>query len=128
MPGMHRRRPAPSKRPRAPHRLRITGAAAFRSRSHLPVRTGERDVDTRNPTDPTGQRRSRVLEPADAIRTGYAFILPVLVLFVIFRIWPTINGFLLSFQDYRLTVTPPGWGSSTTDTCSRTISSGTACG
>ncbi len=35
-------------------------------------------------------------------RTGYGFILPVLVLFVIFRIWPTINGFLLSFQDYRL--------------------------
>jgi multiple sugar transport system permease protein len=37
-----------------------------------------------------------------ANRAGYAFILPILVLFVVFRIWPTINGFLLSFQDYRL--------------------------
>jgi multiple sugar transport system permease protein len=35
-------------------------------------------------------------------RVGYAFILPVLVLFVLFRIWPAINGFLLSFQDYQL--------------------------
>jgi multiple sugar transport system permease protein len=35
-------------------------------------------------------------------RVGYAFILPVLILFVLFRIWPAINGFLLSFQDYRL--------------------------
>ena len=33
---------------------------------------------------------------------GYLFILPVLVLFVVFRIWPAINGLLLSFQDYRI--------------------------
>ena len=33
---------------------------------------------------------------------GFMFILPVLVLFIAFRIWPTINGFLLSFQDYRI--------------------------
>jgi multiple sugar transport system permease protein len=35
-------------------------------------------------------------------RIGYAFVLPVLVLFIVFRIWPAINGFLLSFQDYRI--------------------------
>jgi multiple sugar transport system permease protein len=33
---------------------------------------------------------------------GFLFIMPALVLFLIFRIWPTINGFLLSFQDYRI--------------------------
>ncbi len=33
---------------------------------------------------------------------GLGFVLPVLVLFVIFRIWPAINGLLLSFQDYRI--------------------------
>jgi multiple sugar transport system permease protein len=33
---------------------------------------------------------------------GFLFILPSLVLFILFRIWPTINGFLLSFQDYRI--------------------------
>ncbi|MGH2562754.1 MAG: carbohydrate ABC transporter permease [Thermomicrobiales bacterium] len=33
---------------------------------------------------------------------GYAFILPMLVLFVVFRIWPAVWSFLLSFQDYRL--------------------------
>jgi len=35
-------------------------------------------------------------------RVGYGFIFPVLVLFIVFRIWPTINGFLLSFQYYRM--------------------------
>jgi multiple sugar transport system permease protein len=30
------------------------------------------------------------------------FILPVLVLFILFRIWPTIRGVILSFQDYRM--------------------------
>lgn len=33
---------------------------------------------------------------------GFLFILPTLVLFILFRIWPTINGLLLSFQDYRI--------------------------
>lgn len=33
---------------------------------------------------------------------GHAFVLPVLVLFIVFRIWPAINGLLLSFQDYRI--------------------------
>ena len=41
----------------------------------------------------------RRLEPH---RVGYAFILPVFLLFVFFRIWPSLHGFLLSFQDYRL--------------------------
>lgn len=27
---------------------------------------------------------------------------PVLILFILFRIWPAINGLLLSFQDYRI--------------------------
>jgi multiple sugar transport system permease protein len=35
-------------------------------------------------------------------RIGFAFVLPVLVLFIVFRIWPAINGLLLSFQDYRI--------------------------
>lgn len=38
----------------------------------------------------------------ESLRVGYAFILPVLVLFLVFRIWPAINGMLLSFQNYRL--------------------------
>jgi multiple sugar transport system permease protein len=29
-------------------------------------------------------------------------VLPILVLFVFFRVWPAINGLLLSFQDYRI--------------------------
>src|SRR5688500_967674 len=33
---------------------------------------------------------------------GFMFILPTLALFIVFRIWPTINGLLLSFQDYRI--------------------------
>lgn len=33
---------------------------------------------------------------------GFLFILPVLALFILFRIWPAINGLLLSFQDYRI--------------------------
>lgn len=33
---------------------------------------------------------------------GLGFVLPVFVLFVVFRIWPAINGLLLSFQDYRI--------------------------
>ncbi len=33
---------------------------------------------------------------------GFLFILPALALFIMFRIWPTIQGLLLSFQDYRI--------------------------
>ncbi len=54
-----------------------------------------------HPTTPVSGARAFWNRTA-ALRTGYGFILPVLVLFVTFRIWPTINGFLLSFQDYRL--------------------------
>lgn len=35
-------------------------------------------------------------------RVGLAFVLPVLVLFLIFRVWPAIDGMLLSFQDYKM--------------------------
>ncbi len=49
-----------------------------------------------HPKPPSLWRR---LEPH---RVGFAFILPVLILFLTFRIWPAINGLLLSFQDYRL--------------------------
>jgi multiple sugar transport system permease protein len=54
-----------------------------------------------HPTTPVSGARAFWNRTA-GLRTGYGFILPVLVLFVVFRIWPTINGFLLSFQDYRL--------------------------
>jgi multiple sugar transport system permease protein len=54
-----------------------------------------------HPTPPVSGARA-LWNRTDRLRTGYAFILPVLVLFVVFRIWPTINGLLLSFQDYRL--------------------------
>lgn len=53
------------------------------------------------PTAPVSGARA-FWNRTDRLRTGYGFVLPVLVLFVAFRIWPTINGFLLSFQDYRL--------------------------
>lgn len=33
---------------------------------------------------------------------GYLFIFPALALFIVFRIWPTAHGLLLSFQDYRI--------------------------
>jgi multiple sugar transport system permease protein len=35
-------------------------------------------------------------------RTGYAFVLPALVLFIIFRVGPTIAGLILSLMDYRI--------------------------
>lgn len=35
-------------------------------------------------------------------RIGYTFILPILIIFVVFRFGPTIAGFLLSLWDYRL--------------------------
>lgn len=31
---------------------------------------------------------------------GYAFILPLVALFAVFRLWPALNGFILSFQKY----------------------------
>ena len=53
------------------------------------------------PTRPVSGARA-LWNRTDSFRTGYAFILPVLALFIVFRIWPTINGVLLSFQDYKL--------------------------
>jgi multiple sugar transport system permease protein len=50
-------------------------------------------------TEPAWKRVWRQSAPH---RAGYAFILPVLILFLLFRVWPTINGLLLSFQDYRI--------------------------
>lgn len=35
-------------------------------------------------------------------RAAYAFILPVLILFLTFRVWPNIQAFIISFQDYRI--------------------------
>ncbi|KKB12637.1 sugar ABC transporter permease [Devosia geojensis] len=35
-------------------------------------------------------------------RAGYAFVLPALVLFIIFRIGPTLAGLVLSFMEYRI--------------------------
>lgn len=35
-------------------------------------------------------------------RVGYAFILPMVLLFAAFRLWPAGHGLLLSFQDYSL--------------------------
>lgn len=35
-------------------------------------------------------------------RMGYAFVLPALVLFIIFRVGPTVAGLILSFMDYRI--------------------------
>ena len=56
---------------------------------------------TTQPTQPVSATRA-LWNRTQPLRAGYAFILPVLVLFITFRIWPTINGFLLSFQDYQL--------------------------
>jgi multiple sugar transport system permease protein len=36
-------------------------------------------------------------------RAAYGFILPVLVLFLLFRVWPNVHAFIISFQDYRIT-------------------------
>lgn len=46
--------------------------------------------------------RSSFWRRTESHRIGYLFILPVLVLFILFRIWPTIHGVILSFQDYRI--------------------------
>ncbi|GLQ57963.1 carbohydrate ABC transporter permease [Devosia nitrariae] len=35
-------------------------------------------------------------------RVGFAFVLPALVLFIIFRIGPTLAGLVLSFMEYRI--------------------------
>jgi len=35
-------------------------------------------------------------------RWGYAFVAPFVIVFCIFNLWPTINTFLLAFQDVRL--------------------------
>jgi multiple sugar transport system permease protein len=43
----------------------------------------------------------RALTSRDA-RAGYAFVLPALVLFIIFRIGPTLAGLVLSFMEYRI--------------------------
>lgn len=58
-------------------------------------------IHATQPTRPVSGARA-FWNRTDALRTGYAFILPVLALFILFRIWPTVNGFLLSFQDYQL--------------------------
>lgn len=39
--------------------------------------------------------------------TGYLFILPGLVLFALFQIYPLYRGFILAFTDYRFMI--PGW-------------------
>ncbi|MGB3327621.1 MAG: sugar ABC transporter permease [Thermomicrobiales bacterium] len=44
----------------------------------------------------------RVWRQSAPHRAGFAFILPVLVLFLLFRVWPAIDGLLLSFQDFRM--------------------------
>ena len=49
---------------------------------------------------PGGASPPSLWRRTEKLRVGYAFVLPVLVLFIVFRIWPAINGFLLSFQDY----------------------------
>lgn len=36
-------------------------------------------------------------------RAAYAFILPVLILFLVFRVWPSLHAFAISFQDYQIT-------------------------
>lgn len=50
----------------------------------------------------TPTSRPSLWQRSERHRVGLAFILPVLVLFLLFRIWPAINGALLSFQDYKL--------------------------
>jgi multiple sugar transport system permease protein len=53
-------------------------------------------------TTTTTPQRSTLWRRLEPHRAGYLFILPMLVLFLLFRIWPTIQGVLLSFQDYRI--------------------------
>jgi len=43
-------------------------------------------------------------------RWGYAFVAPFIIVFCIFNLWPTINTFILAFQDVRLdNRTTPGF-------------------
>lgn len=46
-------------------------------------------------------RFSQTMRSREA-RIGYAFVLPALVLFIIFRVGPTLAGLVLSFMDYRI--------------------------
>jgi len=50
----------------------------------------------------TTSDRSTLWRRLEPHRVGFMFILPALVLFLLFRIWPTIHGVILSFQDYRM--------------------------
>lgn len=54
------------------------------------------------PQEVTESRARRWWRRSRETRIGYAFILPVLVIFVVFRFGPTIASFVLSFWDYRL--------------------------
>ena len=45
---------------------------------------------------------SRAWRRSAQARAAYGFILPVLILFVVFRIWPSIQAFIISFQNYEI--------------------------
>lgn len=51
------------------------------------------------------QPRWRRMMRSDGAAIGFLFVLPYVVLFLIFRIGPTIAGFLLSFTEYGITGT-----------------------
>src|SRR5690606_2396533 len=97
---------AGQRHPSVPGRLTGAGSPALlhSGADHISPTVPENAMSTHvtQPTPPVSGARA-VWNRTDAIRPAYAFILPVLVLFVIFRTWPAFNGFLLSFQDYRLT-------------------------
>lgn len=41
--------------------------------------------------------------------TGYLFILPMLVLFILFNAWPIVRGFTMAFTDYRFLYPGSEW-------------------
>ncbi len=42
-------------------------------------------------------------------RSGYLFIAPMLLFYLVFQTWPIIRGFLMAFTDYRLNYPKTAW-------------------
>jgi multiple sugar transport system permease protein len=65
----------------------------------MAITTSTRPASTRRTAEPTAKRR-------DDTRLALLFILPALIGFLVFMIWPTLRGIYLSFTSFNL-LTPP---------------------
>jgi multiple sugar transport system permease protein len=65
----------------------------------MAITTSTRPATTRRTAEPSAKRR-------DDTRLAFLFILPALIGFLVFMIWPTLRGIYLSFTSFNL-LTPP---------------------